>query len=190
MEGDKFSRYIMPEGKIDKQASNITGIRTHCGKMFVHGHHVETVSISAALFEFSEWLQSLNNNILLVAHNAKVFDAQHLSRSICEHGFMSKFTMVIGFSDTLLLFRKCYPELKGKCSLSKLHEHFIGSSFNAHNAMDDVDALKSIMEQCKITITELGRFSFTLSWAIQFLSCQQVQDAACNSASTDAGRNF
>ena len=54
-----------------------------------------------------------------------------------------------------------------------MHEHFIGSSFNAHNAMDDVDALKSIMEQCKITITELGRFSFTLSCAIEFLSYQQ-----------------
>ena len=72
--------------------------------------------------------------------------------------------MVVGFMDTLLFFRKYYPELKGKCSLASLHKHFIDKEFEAHDAAGDVRALKDLLIHCKISLQELIATSITSEW--------------------------
>ena len=91
----------------------------------------------------------------LVAHNAKAFDIQHLFRTILQHDLKPDFSMIVGFADSLNFFRKSYPELKGSYSLLKLHNFFIGTSFAAHDALDDAQALLGLMRHCNIKITEM-----------------------------------
>ena len=73
----RFSQYILPEGEIDKNASKVTGITKSCNRLFLNGRPVSSVSLSVGLQMFSHWLMSFKANIILVAHNAKSFDAKH-----------------------------------------------------------------------------------------------------------------
>ena len=79
---------------------------------------------------------------------------------------MDKFRCISGFSDTLLLFRSCFPELKGQYSLGKLYQHFLGKKYDAHNALGDVKALNELMIHCKISADELLNYSFTMKYVI------------------------
>ena len=95
---------------------------------------VNAIPITEALAEFVDWLISLQGEIVLLGHNAKIFDAPHFVRTVIRYEMQEQFSMLTCFAGSLPLFRKNYPELKDKYKLASLHSHFIGTAFAAHNA--------------------------------------------------------
>ena len=79
------------------------------------------------------WLRQFQNDVVLVSHNSKTFDAKHFLRTIKSHKLIHLFDSVIGFADSLLLFRNIFPGLKSY-SLVNLYENFENTKFKAHNA--------------------------------------------------------
>ena len=147
-----FSSYVIPKGQIDTNASRVTGITKSFGQLFCKGRPVDANPISLVLSKFAAWLSEMNSHIILVGHNSKLFDAPRLTKIIENEGMIDNFRYISGFSDTLLLFRICFPETKGQYSLGKL---FLGKIYDAHYALGDVNSLNEIMAHCKIYADEL-----------------------------------
>ena len=74
-----FNAYILPLAEISPQAAEVTGMKVTDGQLFVHNQKVATVSIKQAIDNFITFLKSINNKILLAAHNCLRFDAPHLT---------------------------------------------------------------------------------------------------------------
>ncbi|KAK0170502.1 hypothetical protein PV328_008340 [Microctonus aethiopoides] len=69
---------------------------------------------NVTLLPVSQFLSSISTQCLLVAHNAR-FDSSHLIHSIVTTEMVDKFsTILLGFTDTLAIFRKNLPERKGR----------------------------------------------------------------------------
>ena len=100
---------------------------------------------------------------LLIAHNARSFDAKHLLNAVAackeKHEFSQK---VIGFSDSLTAFRERFPERKIYTQES-LAKDLLGATYNAHNALDDVRMLQKLVSRY-IPDELLLKHSFTVSW--------------------------
>ena len=180
---------MLPDGQINSAASNVTGITKISNILYLNGRPLQSVKISTALGEFSAWLHGLDKKIVLLAHNAK-FDAKHLHRALENNGLGSSFGIVIGFADSLQFFRSNYPVLKGKCSLMKLYEYFIGGLYKAHNALADVKPLKRILEHCRISLKELLSFSFTFSWLTENYSFFNAARRRLSTLSTLINQNI
>ena len=54
----------------------------------------------------------LGTRCLLVAHNAS-FDTPRLLRLISKHGMINEFRVIVGFADTLVIFKKVLSDRKG-----------------------------------------------------------------------------
>lgn len=140
----KFSCYVSPKVPINEKAEQTTGISWDGERMTVHGTQVATVSISEALSKFFNFLKNIGN-VILIAHNGRVFDFRILSYTICRLGKMNEFlNYVLAFVDTLSLFRSKVPKL-ASYKQEFLAKHFCLESYNAHDAVDDVNMLEKIL---------------------------------------------
>ncbi|XP_052075942.1 uncharacterized protein LOC127714036 [Mytilus californianus] len=138
--GDKFDTYIQPNKSIAPSSSAVTGLTANGNILFYNGKPVHAVTSESAFQSFVLWLEQYGQ-VMLVAHNCKLFDARRLinnmSKLTCYAAFRKS---VFGFADTLPLFRQKFPGLNSY-SQQKLFEHFCNEKYNAHNAVDDVDSL-------------------------------------------------
>lgn len=107
-----FSSYITPMKSIDQRASQITHITKSGRKLFKNGIEVITLPRQKVMSELIKFLKNIGQKCLLVAHNDK-FDAPRLVNAFQELGLDKEFEeLVYGFSDSLLLLRKLFPELE------------------------------------------------------------------------------
>ena len=138
-----FDRYILPVGAISPGASKVTGITKKNNCLFLRSRPVESADILTVLKQFSEWLSTLGDNVVLVGHNVNKFDSKHFWRVIESHKVASHFTLS-GFIDTLPLFRCLQPTEKSH-KQEAVYIRTVGGKYNAHNAMGDVLALVAIL---------------------------------------------
>ena len=104
---------------------------------------MRAVQISNALNEFIRWLQP-KAPCLLLAHNAKSFDAKHLMRILGKNNLSEDFKeVVLGFSDTLPAFRELLPD-QNSHSQENLVKDLLGGNYEAHNALADVQMLHKL----------------------------------------------
>ena len=128
---------------------------------FFDGQPVTAVTLAEGLLKLLTWLKSRKQSVLL-AHNAKAFDAKHLLKAVSLCGLMDKFSeLVVGFCDTLMAFRELYPGRS--CTQEMLASDLLHCSYNAHNAVDDVQVLQKLSSQF-IDDSMLLKHSFTLAW--------------------------
>lgn len=67
-------------------------------------------SLTEAGSKLLDWLKARKPCVLL-AHNGKGFDAKHLMKAWIACGSFEEYSKVVmGFSDTLLVFRELYPD--------------------------------------------------------------------------------
>ena len=97
------------------------------------------------LTQFLSFLSTFQNPVL-VGHNIQEFDLKVLYNAM-PSDVTEKFNeTVVGFVDTLPVFKLVYPALP-KYTQSFLVNKLTGSEYNAHNALDDVVALCNL---CKL----------------------------------------
>ncbi|XP_011309361.1 three prime repair exonuclease 2 [Fopius arisanus] len=151
-----YRTYILPTGPIPQIVKDITGIDMKNNKMYVRGRPVTAVPKSTALYTFIAFLKSLGGKIILVAHNCFKFDGPLLTAIVYREKKMTEFQeMVIGFSDTLPLFREYLPgrrEIGRTYGLKSLADEFLGESAGAHDAMNDTCMLEQLIMRDNIPI--------------------------------------
>ena len=155
----RFSCFVSPKVPISVNAEQVTGMSFDGEHMTVHGKPVDTVSISEALSKFMNFLKNLGN-VVLIAHNGRVFDFRVLSYAICKVGMVSEFSNhVLAFVDSLSLLRSKVPKLSSY-KQEFLAGYFCQESYNAHDAVDDVKMLSKILCASGMTKEDCVKHSY------------------------------
>lgn len=156
--GDRlYNEYIIPIDGIPKFITGLTGFSITDGEMYNReGELLKAVSKQTAVENFLEFLSSIGEKVILVAHNCFRFDAPMLLTLLHEIGMIDKFqSIVLGFSDTLPLFREFLPERRqqGKdYKLASLATEFLGDCSGAHDAINDITMMQALVQHPDINI--------------------------------------
>ena len=136
--------YMMPEIAIDRGAAEVTGFSVRDGALLLQGTAVPTVTLTEALTSFLDFLQSLEQPVLLAAHGARRFDKPVLDRALLRCSLTRQFQQLGSrYLDTFLLSKALYPRIDSYSQVN-LVRHFLGKIYNAHNALEDVRALQEL----------------------------------------------
>ncbi|KAF7653294.1 hypothetical protein LDENG_00084990 [Lucifuga dentata] len=158
-----FNVYVLPHRPISKGATWATGLTVHDNTLLLHGQPVVTTPLRQALSSFIDFLRSFRRPVLLVAHNAKRFDAPVLARVLQEHSLMEEFQQVVSeFLDTLYLAKQLFPD-RPHFSQGSLVKHFVGKSYDAHNAEADASILQELYRKWSPTGENLSGCIFTFA---------------------------
>lgn len=144
--GEAFSTYVLPKISIEPGAEQATGKVYDGTSVFANGLKVAAVPIREALLNFLKWLSTLRNcEVVLVAHNGRVFDFRVLSNAVVRTGLQKQFLdKVSGFTDSLSLIRSKHKKLERYTQIF-LAKHFCNESYFAHDALEDVKMLSKIL---------------------------------------------
>ena len=175
--GKNFSCYILPNRDIDAHASKVNnltiktvnGIRTLCKD----NHPVTVLTLEEALTQFLNFLKVSTTTAskrttkkvctVLAGHNAATFDVPILLRN-GGHNFVAELTSEnIRIADTLLLFKSLIKDKHSslqneqgqfpKPKQSSLYEHLFEETFEAHDALEDVSALRRILFSSRLALS-------------------------------------
>lgn len=175
---EKFSQYVMPKVPMTSKAAEVTGIDVINGKMYCHGNEVNAVKLSAAADALLNFFMKFQSKVVLIGHNIKSFDCHLLLNALESCSKTDAFLHCIaGFVDTRLLFKIFNPNLKS-FSQKSLFEQFVFSNYNAHDALEDVLALRTLVQTVDIDVASVQFLSasFTFSNALgNYLYCLQIQ---------------
>ncbi len=151
-----FSTYILPSQRMTIEASRITKIEVRGSKMFRDGLEVPHMNLKDALQNFLDFISRCDGPPLVMGHNIARFDVPVLHNSMLKVGLRMEST-VKGFVDTLTLTGKLYKRKKDVTDFKQatLVTELLGQSYDAHNALGDVEALQ------KLYVEKLGKTSVT-----------------------------
>ncbi|KAF7653296.1 hypothetical protein LDENG_00085010 [Lucifuga dentata] len=158
-----FNVYILPHRPLTESAMRVTGFRVRDNALLLHGQPVVTTPLHQALSSFIDFLRSFRRPVLLVAHGAKRFDAPVLSRVLRQYSLKHEFQQVVsGFLDTFCLSKKLFPYQLSSFSQESMVKHFLGKSYNAHNAVEDARMLQELYKRWNPRRRDLIGCTFTL----------------------------
>lgn len=145
-------------------AQEVTKIAVNGNKILVNGVEVQSCSKFEALSEFIKFLQLQPGQIILAGHNSFRFDAPRLIKALEDVQLFDSFcSCVVGFVDTLILFRSKWPNMTNykqeTLVLSLLHVNY-----NAHDALQDVVYLQKLLTVSHLDVQELYMNSKAPSW--------------------------
>lgn len=139
---DIFDEYIIPSQLIVPKVSDITGITFYDGVFAIHGHPLEAKARKVAVHNFLKWVES-KSPVRLFAHNAK-FDYTRFFHAIDKEDLVKQFQKhIIGFVDTLEVFKTEYPGLVSY-KQDRLVEKFLKKFYDCHNAVEDSKLLQEL----------------------------------------------
>ena len=128
---------------------------------------MDSKSANEGLKSFVEWLKAKEMPVVLFVHNAKSFDCKRIIYSLQKCDLLSSFqSCVEGFVDTLILFKKIRPQRK-KYSQESLVSDLLGTSYSAHDSLEDVRALQQLISYKDVNKEAIMKSSFTLNYAIK-----------------------
>ncbi|XP_026167352.1 protein PML-like [Mastacembelus armatus] len=145
--GDRaYNVYILPGRDLDESAKRVTGFRFRNNSLFLDGIQVATTPLQEALANFITFLRSFQRPVLLAAHGARRFDVPVLTRVLKRCLLWQEFQQVVsGFLDTLPLSKNLFNNLNSY-SQENLVRHFLGRTYNAHNATEDARMLQELFK--------------------------------------------
>ncbi|XP_028814857.1 exonuclease DPD1, chloroplastic/mitochondrial-like isoform X2 [Denticeps clupeoides] len=159
---DCFNVYLLPRSGIAEKASKLTGFTVERGRLLLRGTQMETVPLQQALELFLQFLSKVPKP-LLVAHNAKSFDAPILVRVLKEFSLKDKFQDIVsGFLDTYTLSKEVLANESERFSQEYLVQHFLNKTYDAHNALEDAKALQELFYKLDPSSNAIKRHSFIL----------------------------
>ncbi|XP_011407521.1 PREDICTED: exonuclease DPD1, chloroplastic/mitochondrial-like [Amphimedon queenslandica] len=171
-QNNMWSKYLIPNQDIGNDATQVTGIHVEetdgARVLMVGNEEVDAASYEDGLTQFYHYLCQLSNGkdpnsrLILVAHNAKRFDAPILVNAFKKINVSSSDLLEKGiyFADSLEILRKLqkdqHPLLnnpqadkeggkKLSLGLGNLYRHLFQEDFPAHDATEDVKAMKRIL---------------------------------------------
>lgn len=154
-----FNTYVQPTKPISTATTAVTGLSSGGSILYYNGNPVSASIPEAAFQSFVLWLDT-QSPVLLVAHNCKTFDAKRLIFNISQYSCFNAFReCVIGFSDTLPLFKNMYS--LDSYTQESLHKHLLENDYIAHNAINDVLSLESIIIKSEVGASLICKYSFT-----------------------------
>ena len=163
---DEFDVYILPEKRISAAASRVHQLTATQGRLFHKGKPVLAEGAKEALQNFVTWLKDKKKPVVLFAHNAKSFDSKRIIYSLKKYDLLNSFQdCVLGFVDTLTLFKKVLP-LREKYSQESLVSDILGISYGAHDSLEDVRALQKLVTYKEVTKKQILESSFTTNFAV------------------------
>ncbi|XP_076103417.1 uncharacterized protein LOC143072385 isoform X2 [Mytilus galloprovincialis] len=174
MEFQTFQEYILPTKPINPKASEVTGLCSDGCSLYYKGQKVKTLSKSVGLEKFIKWLP---HKAVLVAHNCKSFDSKIIVAQLSSVNLLNEFhCKVFGFSDTLHIFKKKIPGRKSY-KQENLVKDILKRSYNAHNAVDDVQLLNILMKNLKVSLQDIVNHSFTVEYVHNYLTEFRCKEA-------------
>lgn len=144
-----FCCYVLPKKPITYHASRITKLTLKGNTMLHDGKAVEAIPIKDAIKALISFLKDLpsKKQKILVGHNVKAYDCHVLMNALKNCNMIDIFhDIVIGYMDTMKLFRLSFPSLKS-FSQQNLSRVLLGDNFSygAHDALEDIKTLKKIV---------------------------------------------
>ena len=174
----QFSTYTLPVHDIDHFASKVNKLKivkvSGERKLYKDNKEVSTLPLKEAMSQFLGFVSRsveraksrTNKNVVtvLLGHNSLTFDVPVLLRN-SESDFKERLqAMDVFFADSLTLFktlvREKVPFLQNpdgtfpKTNQSSLYSFLFQKSFNAHDALEDVLALRKILFESRIDLSE------------------------------------
>jgi len=156
--GSQFATYVTQTVPISLEASQVTGISMTDGTMTVNGQVVQLVSIQVAVKRMIHWLEKFQN-VCLVAHNCHFFYFPILVSILVNVGAIDTF-YDYALIDSVSIFRKLYP--KQSLKQVDLVLQLLGETYNAHNAIADMAALRKLLQFVNLPSKDLKTYSFSL----------------------------
>ena len=170
----EFSAFILPQSNISYSAylvngmtiKNIKGVRTLCQR----NNPVQSVTIEEALRDFLRFITQVKNSdqhsnpvTVLIGHNSATFDVPILLRN-GDKNFKDSITdMNVYFADSLHLVKKLIKDKHkaleldtgGYCKPNQgsLYTHLFKEQFDAHDALEDVKALRRIIFESSLRLS-------------------------------------
>lgn len=139
------------------------------GHLLYKSRPVKALTLTESLKEFLEFLKSLQSKVTLIAHNGKVFDSRILIRALSAANLLSELqTVVIGFIDTLPMFKQLLPGQKSY-KQEELVKDCLNKSYDAHNGLEDVKSLRDLLNHLKPDNSVLSSHSFNVEFVCQSL---------------------
>lgn len=144
-----YDKYIYPTGKILSKASEVHGITCSAGQLYLNNVPITSLPKRIVAGEVLQFLSNLGKPCILIGHNINSFDIRRLLLLMKSCDLLRDFcNVVIGCTDTYLLFKEKFPDRKekGAFKLTSLVKDLIPDfSFqNAHNAFGDICALEAL----------------------------------------------
>ena len=174
-----FNDYILPLRDVEIYATRVNGlsIRTVRGvrTLFKDNQPVETVSLGKSLENFLTYLDKTGRRVksdsnihtVLIGHNSQVFDRLDTPTLLRQggHQLCEKLSCLnVFFSDTLPvmknLVKRKHPSLvlsdgsTVKLNQQSIYQTLFHEPFPAHDAMEDVRALRRIVFDSRLNISE------------------------------------
>ncbi|XP_028286233.1 three prime repair exonuclease 4 isoform X1 [Parambassis ranga] len=161
--GHSLNLYVIPQGRMERGASKVTGFRVRRRRLYLHRQLVLTNSLREVLVAFIAFLHMLGRP-LLIGHNIRRFDCPLLVRALDELNLRAEFEASIsGCVDTLPLAREILKD-HGLQSFRQenLVRGLLGINYKAHDALEDVRALQTLYTVLEPTPEIICKHKFTL----------------------------
>ena len=144
---ETFNTFIQPEGPLPLSITNFLGLYLYKGALYRDGLKLQTKSPRSALTDFVNWIEQLQQPVMLVFHNGFNFDCNILVRHLInlKISIPPNLTKV---GDTLPYFRASLKApLVADHKLATLAKYFNIDQTQAHDALADSITLKQICEK-------------------------------------------
>ena len=140
----QFNVYINPKRDLPLSCTNLCGLYYFKGQLYRDGLRIPSVGVITAIISFKNWLEGLNQPVILVFHNGFAFDCHVLAKYFTRFKIKTP-NNVAKIYDTLPAFRKhlIEPDLTNH-KLTTLAQYFEIDFIYAHDALQDSIILKSI----------------------------------------------
>ena len=173
-----FSEYILSNNCVEKYASRVNklSVRTVNGQrtLFKEAQQLETLTSSEAISRFSLFLETSVDHCktltdkdactLRIGHNAKRFDIPVILRNSTSPFHEKMQSLGVLFGENLSIFeqlvRSKHPTLQQangqSCPVnqSALYECLFQETLEAHDAFEDVNALRKMLFDSKLSLSE------------------------------------
>ena len=166
-----FSRYILPKNNISPGATRVNKLSVKNinvkRQLFKENKPVQTVSLDEALQEFLAFLVDSHKKdscTILIGHNSSTFDTPILLRKSDTTFHCRLKDLNVYFADSHILvkdlLKQKHPALQlpsgqfCKSNQSSLYSHLFNEDFEAHDALEDAEALKKIIFESPLQLSK------------------------------------
>ncbi|XP_068216108.1 DNA polymerase III PolC-type-like [Palaemon carinicauda] len=163
-----FNAYILPSKNISWKASEVTGLKCDSGSLYLKGKIVEALEPREALQKWLNWIRPVAP-VVLIAHNCYNFDSRRLLNNYKRYGLLDELgQLVMGFIDTLPLFKELYPKM-ASYRQEELVTKILKESYDAHDSLADVQSLQKLVMKHNLNDKLLLKFSFTYQSLLEYI---------------------